>query len=402
MKRRLLFVDDEANLLMGLRRSLHSMRDEWDMEFAEGGAAALGLLDRPFDVVVSDLRMPGMNGLELLNTVQERYPRTVRVLLSGQADRQSILNSVARAHQYLSKPIDASKLKILLSQTMALGDLLENVQLKTFISRLRTIPSLPALYTEVMEALRDSDPSPARIGEIIGRDLGMTAKILQVANSVVYASRAEVTQPEQAVLLLGLDTVQSLVISLSIFSSLSSSLYLEAYADSLWQHSNVVGAYCRAIAQAEGVGATATGSYLSAGLLHDIGKLIIGSSDPTLPRKIAEKAMATGRPGCEIERELFGCSHAEVGAYLLGIWGLPTPIVEAVAWHHRPAQSMTNEMSPLAAVHFADALHAQTLSAEHHCCETFDSQFLERIGRLDRAGVWTEACDEILKQERVQ
>jgi len=399
MKRRLLFVDDDDNLLMGLKRSLHSMHEEWEMEFADSGAAALKMLDRPFDVVVSDMRMPGMSGLELLNTVQERFPQTVRILLSGQSDRQSILDSAARAHQYLSKPFDARQLKTLLSQTIALGDLLENASLKSFVARLSSIPSLPNLYLEVMDALRASDPSPARIGEIIARDMGMTAKILQVANSVAFATRSEITLPEQAVLRIGLETVQSLVLSVSIFSSLSAKL--QAYSvESLWQHSNLTGQYCRAIARVEGIAAASSGAYVSAGLLHDIGKLIIASSDPDLARTIPDIASAGGRAVWQVEKELLGCTHAEVGAYLLGIWGLPFPIVEAVAWHHRPSDSAAREMSPLAAVHVANALEARSHGIAPECDETMDTLFLERIGKLQQLEVWAEACQETLSQEQ--
>jgi HD-like signal output (HDOD) protein/ActR/RegA family two-component response regulator len=397
MKRRLLFVDDDLNLLLGLKRSLHSMQEEWEMEFAESGAAALEMLDRPFDVVVSDMRMPGITGLELLNTVQERFPQTVRILLSGQSDRQSILDSASRAHQYLSKPFDARQLKALLSQTIALGDLLDNPALKSFISRLSSIPSLPNLYFEVMEALRASDPSPAKIGNIIARDMGMTAKILQVANSVAYATRNEITQPEQAVLRIGLETVQSLVLSVSIFSSLSTKLQAARSVESLWEHSNLTGQYCRAIARAEGIAATSCGAYISAGLLHDIGKLIIAFSDPSLTSAISELASAHRKPVWQVEKEMLGCTHAEVGAYLLGIWGLPFPIVEAVAWHHHPTESAASEMSPLTSVHVADALQARSHVQAPNNDQAIDTGFLERIGKLHRLEAWTEACDEISK-----
>src|SRR3569833_2905255 len=329
---RLLFVDDDTNLLMGLQRSLRSMQQDWEMEFADCGAAALKLLNKPFDVVVSDMRMPGMSGLEVLNTVQDRFPQTVRILLSGQSDRESILDSAARAHQYLSKPFDARQLKALLSQTIGLGDLLENASLKTFISGLSSIPSLPNLYIEVMDELSASDPSSARIGAIISRDLGMTAKILQVANSVAYGRRSSITQPDEAVLHLGLDTVRSLVLSLSIFSTLTSKERATYWAESLWEHCNVSGAFCRTIARAEGIPASERGAYLSAGLLHDVGKLIIASADPALPPKIAEIASVETKASWQVEKELLGCTHAEVGAYLLGFWGLFFPIVEAVAW----------------------------------------------------------------------
>ena len=398
MKKRLLFVDDDPNLLMGLKRSLHSMQEQWEMEFADSGAAALGLLDRPFDVVASDMRMPGMTGLELLNNVQERFPQTVRILLSGQSDRQAILDSAARAHQYLSKPFDARQLKTLLAQTIVLGDLLENASLKCFVSRLSSIPSLPNLYLEVMDALRANDPSPAKIGQIISRDMGMTAKILQVVNSVAYATRSEITQPEQAVLRIGLDTMQSLVLSVSIFSSLAPTLGAVYSVDNLWRHSNRTGALCRTLARAEGIAEASRGTYISAGLLHDVGKLIIASSDPRLPGMIWDIATAEAKPTWQVEKEMLGCSHAEVRAYLLGIWGLPFPIVEAVAWHHHPSRSSSEEISPLAAVHVANALEARSHGKSPNYDDTIDTAFLERIGRLHRLEAWMEACGNTLDQ----
>lgn len=403
MKKRLLFVDDDANLLMGLQRGLRSMREEWEMEFAEGPQAAVEELNaRPFDVVVSDMRMPGMTGLELLNTVQERFPQTIRILLSGQSDRESILRSVAHAHQYLSKPCEAPHLKALLSRTIALGDLLGNAAIKAFISRLSSIPSLPALYLEITEELRSSDPSPARIGEIIAQDIGMTAKILQVANSAIYGVRVEVTQPERAVLLLGLDTLSSLVLSLSVFRSLGPGLESACSADALWRYSSLSGGMCRAIARAERVELAQAGEYMTAGLLHDIGKLVIASAEPATYRRIMEQAAATGKSQTETEVDMLGCSHAEVGAYLLGIWGLPVSIVEAVAWHHGPSASPVGQFSALAAVHVASALLARSNAGFSDRDASIDMDFLERIGKQPRLEIWMEKCADILQQGQVR
>ncbi len=399
MKRRLLFVDDDPNLLMALQRGLHGMRGEWEMEFAAGPRVALELLDvRAFDVVVSDMRMPEMTGMDLLNTVQERFPQSIRILLSGQSDRDSILRSVAHAHQYISKPCEVRQLREVLSQTIALTDLLANSAIKAFISRLSSIPSLPSLYMEVTEALRSPDPSPAKIGDIIARDMGMTAKILQVSNSAIYGIRTEVTQPEKAVLLLGLETVQSLVLSLSVFSSLGPGLQAASCADALWQHSSMSGALCKAIGRVERIEPALAGAYLSAGLLHDIGKLVIASADPELHQQITREVSMGARTRLEIEQDLLGCTHAEVGAYLLGIWGLPVSIVEAVAWHHRPSASPVSQFSPLAAVHVASAMMARANPPLSDGDASIDMDFLERIGKLPQLETWTEKCEDILQQ----
>lgn len=396
MKKRVLFVDDDTNLLMGLQRGLRPMRETWDMQFVDSGEAALQMQSaEAFDVIVSDMRMPGMSGLDLLNAVQERCPQTIRILLTGQADRHAVLNSVATAHQYVSKPCDAHQLRDLLSKTIALTDLLENSAIKTFVSRLSCLPSLPSLYLELTNELRADDPSPSRIGEIISQDMAMTAKILQVANSAAQGIRNEVTQPEQAVLFLGMDTVQALVLSVSVFRSLGTGVDPTFSADALWQHSRMTGALCRAIARAERVEPSKLGAYLSAGLLHDIGKLMIAATDSALSRRIGEETAATGRRDIEIEQDLLGCTHAEIGAYLLGIWGLPTSIVEAVAWHHHPAQSPIMEFSPLAAVHVANVVQTRSRTGQSDD-QLIDTAFLSRIGREERLEVWEEACADVL------
>ena len=395
MLRRILFVDDEPNILMGLRRSLRPMRAQWEMEFVSSGDEAVQALAlRPFDAVVSDMRMPGMTGAQLLDMVQDKYPETVRVILSGQSDRESILRSFATAHQFLSKPCDAEQLKSLLERAIALTDLLANVSLKNFVSRLKSIPSLPLLYHEVTKELRSENPSTSRLGEIIGQDMAMTAKLLQMVNSVAYSVRAEISEPSQAVLLLGLDTIQAMVVSLSIFSALDSHVLNPEQAKRLWEHSASVSRFSVLIAKAEGVAARNLAPYQSAGLLHDIGKLVVASADPETYRMIENLAVTRETDQCLVETEVLGCNHSEIGAYLLGIWGLPAGIVEAVAWHHRPSDSPITEFSPLAAVHVASAIDSGLHPEFKHLDGKLDEVFLERLGLAGRLEVWMEHCRE--------
>ena len=402
MSKRILFVDDEPNILMGLKRTLHPMRTQWEMEFVSSGDEALGRLAlSPFDAVVTDMRMPGMTGAELLDKVQEQYPHIIRIILSGQSDRESILRSLSPAHQFLSKPCEAERLKSLLETTFALTDLLDNESIKRLMSRLKCIPSLPALYQEITQELRSDDPSSYRIGAIIAQDMGMTAKILQVANSAVYGVRADVSEPGQAVMILGLDTIQTLVLSLSIFSSFDSRVLSVRETERLWSDSISVSRLSKLIARAEGVAAGALDPYQSAGLLHDIGKVVMASADPILYRKVADVAASTNTNAWRVETDLLGCSHAEIGAYLLGIWGLPAPIVEAVGWHHRPSDSPVTQFSPLAAVHAASVIHARMHTECIRGEEEFDREFLNRLGLSDREATWTQLCrDEVTEGSR--
>jgi HD-like signal output (HDOD) protein len=395
MLKRVLFVDDEPNLLMGLQRSLRPMRAEWEMEFVASGEEALqAMAGRQFDMVVTDMRMPGMTGAELLEKIQQESPQTIRIILSGQSDRESIVRSSASAHQFLSKPCDPEQLKSLLTRTIALTNLLQNASLKKLVSQLKCVPSLPSIYHDITRELRSESPSPSRIGGMIARDIGMTAKLLQTVNSAVYGMRTEISEPEQAVLLLGLDTIHAMVLSLSIFSVINPAVFSADEAERLWEHSVATSKISRCIAKAEGIRGHALDPYQSAGLLHDVGKLVIASADPLSYRSILEISSSTGTRPWLVEREVLGCSHAEVGAYLLGIWGLPASIVEAVAWHHHPSESPVTEFSPLAAVHVASILHSRMHPEHEHGSPSLDQEFLERIGLAERQEIWMEVCSE--------
>ncbi|MGD0891316.1 MAG: response regulator [Terracidiphilus sp.] len=380
---------------MGLKRSLRPMRSVWEMEFASSAEEALRLmLLREFDAVVTDMRMPGMSGADLLDKIQQQYPRTVRLVLSGQADRNSVLRAIAPAHQFISKPCDPEQLRSVLQKTLALSDLLQNASLKCFVSRLKCVPSLPLLYQQVTSELHSTDPSASRLGEIIAQDMAMTAKLLQIVNSAAYGARAQISEPRQAVLHLGLDTIQALVLSLSIFSAFDQHLLGPGQAERLWKHTVSVSKFSKVIASSQGIRGCDLDLYNSAGLLHDIGKLIMASANPEQYRRIVEIANSTETHLDVMEIQEFGCTHAEVGAYLLGVWGLPSAIVEAVAWNHRPSDSSITEFTPLAAVHFASAFDAKLHSELKYMESPVDEAFLDRIGLARRQDYWAQCCVE--------
>ena len=223
MKKRILFVDDEPKILEGLQRTLRSMRQEWEMQFAGSGQEALECLSKePFDVVVSDMRMPGMDGAQLLKEVMRLYPQIARIILSGHSDQEIVLKSVRIAHQYLAKPCEAETLKSVVTRTCALRELLADDAVRRMVSNMDSIPSLPSLYAEIMEEIQSPNASIQRVGKIISKDMGMTTKILQLVNSAFFGLRRHVSSPSQAVSLLGLDTIRALVLSVHIFTHFDS------------------------------------------------------------------------------------------------------------------------------------------------------------------------------------
>lgn len=402
MRKRLIFVDDEKMVLDGLRRALHGMRDEWDMHFVDSAAEALRALEQDAcDAVITDMRMPVMDGGELLEAVKQRYPDVVRMVLSGQASREAVFRSLAPAHQFLSKPCDPQNLVLRLRQAFTMRDLLSNQSLKTIVSRMRSIPSLPTLYDELTAALRLEDPSLAQIARIISKDVGMAAKILQLANSAFIGARGQVSSLVQAMSLIGTQTVRTLVLSVHVFSQFDSNAEVEASLPALWQHSIAVSSLAQRIAIAQGCAKAIAEESFTAGLLHDVGKVILLAEMPRQYRQIFEDHPGTCL-GLELEQ--LGCTHAEVGAYLMSIWGLPVPLVHAVAFHHRPLETAEVQFSPLTAVHVADAIAGgRDASPLNHDAE-LDFAYLDSLGLREKEGLWRGFHDEYVaaKAERVE
>ncbi|HEX8818188.1 MAG TPA: response regulator [Terriglobales bacterium] len=393
---RLIFVDDEPLVLQGLRRSLHTMRAEWSMEFANSGAEALRLMEKePFDVVVTDMRMPEMDGSQLMEEVKARHPRTIRLVLSGQSSQEAMLRLIAPSHQYLSKPCNLDELKERITKACVLRDLLENSAIKAVVSGLATIPSLPVIYEQVVKELHSTDPSVTRIATIISHDAGMTAKILQLANSALLGVRRHISNPVQAVSLIGLDMIRALVISVHIFSQFNEEQVKDLDLPQLWKHSLATASAARAIAEFEHCTKDMMDACFTAGLLHDIGKLVLIGNLPEKYKTAVARVMNEGVPLIDAERECLECTHAEVGAYLMGIWGLPHAMVEAAAWHHLPSVAPSKHFSPVTAVHAADSFISagpfSHLSREH----PLDHKHLEEAGLADREAAWRKVCMDI-------
>ncbi len=395
-----MFVDDEKDVLDGLKRMLYDMRKEWKMSFAESGPEALETLSRDrFDVIVTDMRMPGMDGAELLAKVSEEYPDMVRIVLSGHSKQEMIFKSVEAAHQYLAKPCDPEILKSAVQRACALREFLADDRLKQVVTKLDSLPSLPTLVIEINRELQSPDSSLAKVGDIISRDAGMTAKILQLVNSAFFGFFSYISSPSQAVTLLGLDTVRALVTSVHIFSKLKISKVSKISIGELWNHFLSVGAVSKEIAKMELTDDKLIDEAFMAGMLHDIGKIVF-ISQLTEKYKTVIDSLADEKLNLnDAELKEFGAGHAEVGGYLLGLWGLPDSIIEAVFFHHRPAESMESEFGIISVVHAANALCAGQWS-QYTVGELsrIDYEHMEKLGKTDRIPLWTEKCREIISR----
>lgn len=378
MKKKILFVDDEANVLDGLRRILRDMRGQWEMEFAASGQQAIEILgSRAFDVVVTDIRMPGMDGRQLLEKVKQSYPQMVRIILSGHSEKDLIFSSVGLAHQFLSKPCDIETLRATVARACAMRELLEDEYLLEVVSSIDVLPSLPSVYKDVIEEVNSEDGSLEKIGEIISKDAGMSAKLLQLVSSAFFGLPERSKSIARAVNLLGIEIIKTLILSVSIFSQYESSGL--ASISTLWDHSLETGMIAKNIATNQKLDKDEA---FLAGLLHDVGKLILLDK---LPQKCEEAANLSKTGACSIweaEQTVLKTTHAHIGAYLMGIWGLSGTLVEAIALHHCPGKCSNSTFGTLTAVHLADwAEHSRRAEAGKY---GLDKEYLNKLGLSEK------------------
>lgn len=372
---------------------LRSMRNEWEMGFVDGGQKALQrMAEAPFDVVVSDMRMPGMSGAELLNEVMQHYPRTVRLILSGHSDRDLILRCVGATHQYLAKPCQSDVLIRTIRRAIALEGTLQNEVLRQLATKMDRLPTLPSLYSEIMERCQDPQTDLNEVARIVARDLGMAAEVLKLVNSAFFGLGRSFADVQDAVAYLGLETIKALVLSMGAFAQFQDLRPGLLSLDEIWRHSAATAVAARSIARLETAERKVTDEAFVAGLLHDAGKLVLAANFPAEYEAARRAAQERGTPSVVAEREVFAASHAEVGGYLLGLWGLPVPVVEAVALHHSPELSVCVTFSPLTAVHVADAMEeAASTGCEGPGHGEINVEYLKGLGLADHVATWEEA-----------
>jgi HD-like signal output (HDOD) protein len=350
--KRILFVDDEVNVLDGLRNVLRKQRREWDMVFANGGEAALVELDKgPFDVIVSDMRMPGMDGAQLLQAVKDRYPGTARIVLSGHAEREAVLRTLPVAHQYLSKPCDEEQLRSVITRTCNLQALLQDETIRRAIGHFDALPSAPQVYWEITAAADRLNTTLVDISAIVERDPALVAKVLQLVNSAYFGLAHRVTSIGHAVQYLGLDLIKGLALTERVFAG--ATVAIDGFSVEALQKHSVLAAR---VAKKATAGSPKADEVFAAAIVHDIGQILLACGFPDRFGDAVRIARERGEPLHVVEREVFGTTHAEVGAFLLGMWGLPFTLVEAVAYHHRPELVTAGDREVLVAVHIAEAL----------------------------------------------
>ena len=397
-RKRILFVGEDLALWDQLQSEAVGFSATWDVAFAKSGLQALASLTQsPCDAVIADMQIPGMTGAQLLEEVMQRSPTTLRFIRASMGDQQASMKCVGTAHQYLVKPCDAHTIGLALDRAFSLEAWLPSEAVQKLIAQMKKLPSPPNLYFKIVAELQSPDSSIEQIGTMVAQDPVLSAKLLQVVNSAVFGLQLQVVSASEAVMYLGMETTKALVLLAHTFSYFDKVRTPEFSVERLWKHSVTTGKLAEQIARAERCETAVVGQAFTGGMLHDIGKLLLAANVPEGFKEALVKAREEKVLASEAEVSVFGASHGELGACLLSIWGLPMPIVEAVALHHHPIRFLSRQFCPLTAVHAANAIeHELQVENAGASCATADAGYLTELGLIERMDVWRDLCREKL------
>jgi len=332
---RILFVDDEP-----LMREFYTMigailGDEFEVFTAPSGKEGLEFLEHtPVDIVVSDLVMPEMTGHEFMTEVAREHPESMRIVLSAYEDQLTVAQCLMFGHRYLSKPFDLKNLAAILKRICHLKHQVGGEKIRRVISGLGALPTPPQIYVRLVEALNSEYTGISDVAEIVTQDPGLTVKLLQIANSAYFGMSRRVVLPIEAVQVVGLEILRGLVVCVQAFKFYQDKAIRSISATQLWQHSLETAQAARRLAAFENLPSSVCDETFVSGLLHDIGKLVMAANAESDYQIVVRRSRLEDVPMHQIEMEVFGATHAQVGAYLLGLWGLPDPVVNTVELHH--------------------------------------------------------------------
>lgn len=324
--RRLLLVDDERALLDGLTKVLRPFRNEWEVETALGGRAALEALSsgREFMAVVSDARMPDVDGEAVLRAAQERQPMAVRIILSGQVDAKVGHRLAAASHQFLTKPSTAGAIMAAVEDCCRLTYSLKSEAARALVASLGQLPVAPHVYHRVTALIAEPTATSDEVAKLIADDLVLTASVLRFVNSAFFGLPRSIDDVREAIVLLGFERLRELVLLVELFPVVDDLGLL----DGIRRRGLFRAQLARLITQGNAVTHLAS----EAALLTEVGVYALAWKRPSIYRDIWRRAQAAGANLEALEREAFGATNSEVAAALLGLWRIPTTVVNAVRW----------------------------------------------------------------------
>ncbi len=385
MKPSLLFVEKEQSRIAELIEQLVPLQSEWDVMFAETGERALQILaNNEIDIVFTNADIVLPSGANLLGEIKRIFPRTIRFAMVQNLENPIIPQVSQYVHQFVTKPITREHLKNRVNRTLRLKSILNNEKVVNLVKDTTTVPSLPEIYLQIEEEAGKPNFSLPKIANLISKDPNLAAKVLQIVNSALFGIQREVTNIGFAITYLGVNVIKSLVFYIQLLSSFKITKDNRKYLEQIWQHSLIVASTSYRLAQKFFSHKYDIDSAYTAGVLHDIGKFVLLNTS-TYPQNVKTLSEQKFIDNLEAEQEIFGCTHAEIGGYLLGLWGFPHGIVEAVVFHHQPSLLEATDFTLASAIHFANMLYyLPYIDIKHIRSIGFERDFLTLIETFKR------------------
>lgn len=390
-KRRIILVDDEPHVLEGLKRVLHSMRSEWTMTFCTSGEEALSQMEaQPYEVIISDIRMPHMSGAELLREVKTRFPQTARLVLSGYSDKESTLQTVGITHQFLLKPCDPDVLKSTIANALSpnKSEIKEEVQIG--LKSLSALPTLKTNFDALAAELKKPEPQLKHIVEIVENDVGLTTKLLHLVNSDFFGASQKVSKLPHAVRLLGVDVLKELIDRDDVFLIWSDREIKGFSLNAFNEQSRKVSSIARQIAETEGFDKLAVEEAAIAGLIFQAGRLALMTAFKDSYKEIINHAREQSVSLSDAEHQVLGVSSEKAGAYVFQLWGFPDGMLRAISAYRNPSEASMAVIDTLMIVHFAASLCSKGKGVEEF---PPDIDSMATAGAAGKSSEWAKIVD---------
>ena len=400
-KPQVLFVDDEIKLLSGLRRMLYDQRSEWDMYFCSSAAEALQLLqDQKIDVVVSDMRMPNMDGAQLLSEIQKIKPNTKRFILSGYAEDETVLKTVGPSHQYIAKPCGPEQLKECIFFASNLKIVLEKCDLRELVTGLITVPMLPETFRNFSTMLAHPEPDLTEIASIVKRDISFSVHILKLTNTAYFSIGKKINDVEQALKFLGTETLRLLLLIDGFFTAFEGNDSQQEKLVALNSYANLVGLLSQRICLSSGLAEVDSQQAYIMSMLSNIGATILLCYRPSEYDACDLLIDKEGMHQLCAENSVFGTTFSAVSEYLLGLWGFDNNIVELIADLDRNYE-IKSDITAQSAVKISAAIlrHHQALERSDPDAERFALKVVFGTSNLadNQISLWESMYEDLIK-----
>lgn len=389
---------DEQGSFAGWSNEVEGSDLNWEfvrLDSKEG--LLLQLENNAIDAVVLPCSMRAMVDIEFMAKIAQKYPKVVRVFLGAEFWNAGFKAKAAEAaHKLYPTRISIAQVCEELEYRIKLVKLINRSSLQAYIGTVGCVPSPPSMYRNLTEAVNSDIADLAVISSIVEQDPAVVAQIMRQVNSAFFGFNRQISDLKEAISLLGVRNLRSMVLSSQLNKQFSQSKEWDSFSfEQVGQRSLLVGRLAQALCRRAGASKAMQDQAFLAGLLHDLGILILASHDPEQYKKLINYAVKKQKPIYLVEKAALGFFHGEVAAALLALWNLPPQVVEAVMLHHVPHLSLDKEFTALTAVHVADAmLPSVEVTGECNLASHLSLRYLDQVGVMEEVPQWRIVANE--------